>query len=65
VSEFSVHPEPRAGDPFAHAGFGRRPSPGSCLDGRVHVGYEVDGPEGIEEHYVSYPCRRCEKELKA
>jgi hypothetical protein len=57
-SDFTVHPETLAGDPFAYAG----DEPQGCAlcmsSGFVFFGVEEDGEEEIER----VPCRRCRPE---
>ncbi len=60
MSEYRVHPETLAGDPFAGAGKTDN-RPHACNDGWVTIGQMVldeDTGEEVEE-YALYLCRRC------
>ncbi len=58
LSEYRVHPETLAGDPFIPA---TREHPHACNDGWVTIGQIVLDPETGEEaeEYALYLCRRC------
>jgi len=59
LSEYRVHPETLAGDPFSGAGKTEKVEehPHACWDGWVFLGYT--DPETDEEHSEVLPCRRC------
>jgi len=56
LSEYSVHPETRRGDPFVAASFAC-----VCNSGWVAIGHEVIDEETGEEaeEYALYLCKRC------
>ncbi len=60
MSEYRVHPETLAGDPFVAAEAVREP-PHACNDGWVTIGQLVVDPEMGEEveEFALYLCRRC------
>jgi len=63
LSEYSVDPRTRAGDPFASPRFPDE-RPHCCNDGWVTMGVDAIDPETGEEYieYALYLCRRCGEE---
>ena len=62
-SDFTVHPQIRAGDPFyAFGTVNGAESPHGCLQGVVYIGHMVEDPEPGEAVEVidSVPCRKCD-----
>jgi len=62
LSEYRVHPETLAGDPFPAAKLGEE-HPCICNDGWVTIGQLVVAPETGEEveEYALYLCRLCQE----
>ena len=63
-SDFTVHPQIRAGDPvYAFGTVSGAECPHGCIQGMVFIGHMVEDAETGEEVEVvnRVPCRRCNR----
>ena len=63
MDNFTVHPETRAGDPFAVFGVVEADEcPHGCIDGTIYIGHMAHDEETGEEVEVidRVSCRRCQ-----